>query len=97
MCLALPMRIVEVVDVAARTVRIAPDATVAADRAGEEVVSAALLVAAEADLDALVGGWGIAHSGFLLARLEEDDARSRLALFVAMDDVGDPRGRLGAA
>jgi len=97
MCLALPMRIVEVVDVAARTLRIAPDDTVAADRAGEEVVSAALLVTDEAELDGLVGGWGIAHCGFLLARLEEDDARSRLALFVAMDDAGDPRGRLGAA
>lgn len=97
MCLALPMRIVEVVDAAARTVRIAPDAAVAADRAGEEIVSAALLAGDENDLRALVGGWGLAHSGFLLARLEADDARSRLDLFEAMDGAGDPRGRRGAA
>lgn len=85
MCLALPMRIVAVVDRTARTVRIAPDAAVADDRAAEEIVSAALLVEDEAGLDALVGGWGVAHCGFLLQRLSEDDARSRLDCFVAMD------------
>ncbi|NLH81804.1 MAG: HypC/HybG/HupF family hydrogenase formation chaperone [Phyllobacteriaceae bacterium] len=86
MCLALPMRIVEIVDAEAKTVRIVPDATVAADRAGEEIVSAALIVADADDLPALVGTWVVAHSGFLLARLDDDDARSRLALFAAMDD-----------
>ena len=85
MCLSLPMRIVAVVDRTARTVRIAPDAAVADDRAAEEIVSAALLVEDEAGLDALVGGWGVAHCGFLLQRLSEDDARSRLDCFVAMD------------
>lgn len=86
MCLALPMRIVEIVDGEAKTVRIAPAETIAADRATEEVVSAALIVDDPDALSALVGAWGLVHSGFLLARIDDDDARSRLALFAAMDD-----------
>jgi len=95
MCLALPMRIAEIVDREARTVRILPDRTIAGDRAGAEVVSAALIAADPGELDALVGTWAVAHSGFLLACLDEDDARSRLALFAAMDDetVGRARTR----
>ncbi len=94
MCIALPMKIVEVVDRAERTIRIVPDASTAADWAGEEVVSAALVVEDAEQLDGLVGGWGIVHAGYLLARLDEEDARSRLALFAAMDGAGDPVGLL---
>lgn len=85
MCLALPMRIVAVEDSAARTVRIAPASTIAGDRATVEVVSAALLAEDDASLEALVGGWGVAHAGFLLQCLSDEDARSRLVLFEAMD------------
>ena len=67
------------------TVRIAPDDAVAGDRAAEDVVSAALSIASVADLAALVGRWVVAHSGFVLQILADDDAQARLALFVAMD------------
>lgn len=85
MCLALPMRIVAVEDAGARTVRLVPASTIAEDRATTEVVSAALLADDEASLASLVGGWGVAHAGFLLQCLDEEDARSRLELFEAMD------------
>lgn len=85
MCIALPLRIVEVLDEAARLVAVAPEGDVAADRASREVVSAALLVDDAAGLADLVGGWGLVHAGFLLARIDEEDARSRLAVFAAMD------------
>lgn len=97
MCLALPMRIVAVADAAARTVLIAPAPTIAADRAADEIVSAALLVEGDAALEALVGGWGIAHAGFLLERLSEEDALSRLALFEAMDRTVDAMVPVGIA
>lgn len=85
MCVALPMRIAEVVDPAARTVRLAPVGALAPDRARDEVVSAVLVADDEAALAALVGGFGIAHAGFLLSLLDEEEARSRLAMFEAMD------------
>ena len=87
MCIALPMRIIEVVDEAKRTVSIVADGAISADRAGHEIVSAALVADSEAALEALLGRWGIAHAGFLIEVLDDDDARSRLALFVAMDEV----------
>lgn len=85
MCLALPMRIVAVEDADARTVRIEPASTIAGDRAAVEIVSAALLADDDASLATLVGGWGVAHAGFLLQILSDEDARSRLVLFEAMD------------
>jgi hydrogenase maturation factor len=106
MCVALPMKVVAVVDSTARTVRLAPDPRIAADRAPEEVVSAALVADDEATLGRLVGRWGIAHCGFLLECLDEDDAQARLGLFAAMDGAvgaispepgdADPRGRPSA-
>ena len=87
MCIALPMRIVAIVDAAAHLVEVAPDPLTAPDRAAREIVSAALLVEDEPGLAALVGGWGVTHAGFLLARLDEADARSRLDVFAALDDA----------
>jgi len=94
MCVALPMKIVEVVDAQAKTVRIVPDATTASDRAGAEVVSAVLVTDEGEALEDLVGGWGIAHAGFLVSRLDEAEARSRLAIFAAMDGADDPLAAL---
>jgi hydrogenase maturation factor len=90
MCIAIPMRIAEIVDRGRRTVRLIPDAAIAADRACDEVVSAALLATSADELADLVGRWGIAHSGFLLSLLDDDDARSRLDCFRALDGLGDP-------
>lgn len=85
MCVALPMKVLEVVDWSAKTVRIAPDAAIAHDRAGADIVSAVLLAETDDSLRALVGAWVIVHGGFILLRLDDEDARSRVALFVAMD------------
>ncbi|MCW2285419.1 hydrogenase expression/formation protein HypC [Rhodoblastus acidophilus] len=85
MCIALPMKIVDVVDEGARTVRLVADARIARDRGGEQIVSAALLAESPDALRGLVGCWGVAHGGFLLSRLDEADALSRLDIFVAMD------------
>lgn len=85
MCIALPMKVLEVVDWSARTVRILPDPAIARDRAGAEIVSAVLLAETDDSLRALVGAWVIVHGGFILAKLDDEDARSRVDLFVAMD------------
>jgi len=85
MCIAVPMKIAEVIDAQARTIRLVADPRIARDRGGENIVSAALLAETEAELRALVGCWGVAHSGFLLQKLDEADAQSRLDVFVAMD------------
>ena len=57
-------------------------AVTAADLMTREV---RVIAASDADLAALVGRWVVAHSGFVLQILADDDAQARLALFVAMD------------
>ncbi|NVO15255.1 MAG: HypC/HybG/HupF family hydrogenase formation chaperone [Rhodoplanes sp.] len=88
MCIALPRKVVAVVDPARAIVALAADDGAAGEA---ETVSAALLVDDERGVDALVGAWMLVHAGFALAVIDEEDARSRLQMFAAMR--GDP-GRL---
>lgn len=85
MCIALPMRVVDVVDPGKSLVAVEPGPGVAADRGGNDIVSAALVADDATALVALVGRWGLIHAGFLMEIIEEDDALERLAVFAAMD------------
>lgn len=85
MCIALPMLVVEVIDVDRCLVAVEPGAGVSADRGGRDVVSAMLIADGADAVAALVGRWGLIHAGFLMEIIEAEDAASRLAVFGAMD------------
>ncbi|TBW40336.1 hypothetical protein EYW49_03905 [Siculibacillus lacustris] len=84
MCIALPMRIAEVVDPVARLVAVVDGR----DGSGREVVSTTLAVAITRPLDELIGGWALVHAGFLLELIDAVEARSRLQMFAAMAGDG---------
>lgn len=86
MCIALPVRVTEVVDAARGIVAVVPGHGVAADRGGREEVSAVLIAGDAAALDGLVGCWGLVHAGFLMQVIDEGDALERLAVFATMDE-----------
>jgi hydrogenase expression/formation protein HypC len=76
MCLAVPGRLVEVVDEANRLARV--------DVAGvQRVVNVGLL-----DGDpASVGDWVLIHVGFALSKVDEEEARATLRLLQQMGDA----------
>lgn len=76
MCIALPRRVAAIVDRAGLRVEVG-------EGEGRETVSAVLVAAG--DLDRLLGRFVVAHAGFVLEVLDEEDARSRLAVFAALD------------
>lgn len=78
MCIAIPLRIAEVVDAGAMTVAVEDGAQ------RRQEVSAALVAGNAVDLAALPGRWALAHAGHLLSLIDEDEARSRLAMFAAI-------------
>ena len=79
MCIALPCRIVAVVDSARMLV------TVTAEVAGsEEIVSAALVATPDLPVEKLVGAFVLIHAGFAIALIDEVEARSRLQVFAAL-------------
>jgi hydrogenase expression/formation protein HypC len=78
MCLAIPGRIIEMVDEANRLARV--------DVAGvRRTVNVGLL---DAELDAgggaRVGDWVLIHVGFAISRVDEDEAAATLALLEGM-------------
>lgn len=80
MCIAFPVKIVALLDPQGANVLIE-------GTRGREEVSAAL-VADPARLGAdLLGRWAVVHSGFVLSLMDEQEARSRLAVFAAMDGL----------
>jgi len=77
MCLAIPARVVQIVDHA--------DELAQVDVAGvRRTVSVALL--GEDRLDALVGEWVLVHVGFALSRIDEREAHATLELLREMGD-----------
>ncbi|MGA2454813.1 MAG: HypC/HybG/HupF family hydrogenase formation chaperone [Solirubrobacteraceae bacterium] len=74
MCLAIPGRVVEVVDSANQLAKV--------DVAGvKRTVNVGLL---DTDLDALVGRWVLIHVGFALSQIDEREALATLELLQEM-------------
>ncbi len=74
MCLAIPGRVVEVVDAASQLAKV--------DVAGvRRTVNLALL---DDDPHALVGSWVLIHVGFALSQIDEREALATLALLAEM-------------
>lgn len=82
MCIALPRKVVAVVDAERAVVALAADNGTSTGEA--ETVSAALLLDAGRRIETLVGAWMLVHAGFALALIDDEDARSRLQMFAAM-------------
>ncbi|HTW40964.1 MAG TPA: HypC/HybG/HupF family hydrogenase formation chaperone [Solirubrobacteraceae bacterium] len=77
MCLAIPARVVQIVDHA--------DELAQVDVAGvRRTVSVALL--GQELLDALIGEWVLVHVGFALSRIDEREAHATLELLREMGD-----------
>jgi hydrogenase expression/formation protein HypC len=78
MCLAIPGRIIEMVDEANRLARV--------DVAGvRRTVNVGLLDAkADAGGGARVGDWVLIHVGFAISRVDEEEAAATLALLEGM-------------
>lgn len=80
MCIALPVRIAAVLD--GKDLRVAVEGP-----AGREEANAALFAEDEQGCNALLGRWAVVHAGFVLSLMDEEEARSRLAVFDAMDGL----------
>lgn len=77
MCLAVPVQVVAIADEPTAQVVVRQG-----DRRGE---ACAALVTPPGGLVALVGAWVVVHTGYILEILDDGDARSRLAMFAAID------------
>ncbi len=84
MCIALPCKIVAVIDAARLLVAVSAD-----DGREPETVSAALVVTPDRPVAQLVGSFVLIHAGFAIAAIDEAEARSRLQVFAALDGGQD--------
>ncbi|PKU22371.1 HypC/HybG/HupF family hydrogenase formation chaperone [Telmatospirillum siberiense] len=78
MCIALPVKIVAILDAGKSLVLVE-------GAGGQDEVSAALVADETAAGADLLGRWAVVHSGFVLSLMDEREARSRLAVFAAME------------
>jgi hydrogenase expression/formation protein HypC len=76
MCLAIPGRITEMVDVPNRLARV--------DVAGVRRTVNVGLLDAEADGGARLGDWVLIHVGFAISRVDEEEAAATLKLLEGM-------------
>jgi hydrogenase expression/formation protein HypC len=77
MCLAIPGRITDVVDVANRLARV--------DVAGvQRTINIGLLESENDGAGVLPGDWVLVHVGFALSRVDENEAAATLELLQAM-------------
>ncbi|MCW2982535.1 MAG: hydrogenase assembly chaperone hypC/hupF [Conexibacter sp.] len=76
MCLAIPGRIIEMVDVPNRLARV--------DVAGVRRTVNVGLLDADADGGAQIGDWVLIHVGFALSRVDEEEAEATLKLLEGM-------------
>ncbi|HEY0328477.1 MAG TPA: HypC/HybG/HupF family hydrogenase formation chaperone [Rhodopseudomonas sp.] len=79
MCIAVPCKVVAVVDFALMQVSVTAD-----DGTAPEIVSAALLVTPEQPVSRLVGAFVLIHAGFAISLIDEAEARSRQQVFAAL-------------
>jgi hydrogenase expression/formation protein HypC len=90
MCIALPCRIIGVVDAALNLIAVRADG-----ESDQEIVSAALVVTPELPVERLVDGFALIHAGFAISLIDEPEAQSRLQVFAALRggkdeiDLGD--------
>jgi hydrogenase expression/formation protein HypC len=76
MCLAIPGRVIEMVDEANRLARV--------DVAGVKRTVNVGLLDADAGGGAQVGDWVLIHVGFALSRVDEEEAAATIALLEGM-------------
>jgi hydrogenase expression/formation protein HypC len=76
MCLAIPGRIIEMVDVQNRLARV--------DVAGVRRTVNVGLLDAEAEGGVQLGDWVLIHVGFAISRVDEEEAAATLALLAGM-------------
>lgn len=79
MCLGMPGRVVEIVDVAQQHVRVDVDGQA-------QVVSAAMIGSEGAD-PVCVGDWVVVHLGFAMAKIDEEEARHLLVSLRELNDM----------
>jgi hydrogenase expression/formation protein HypC len=80
MCIAVPVKIVDILDETDFIVQVEGSC-------GREEVCATLVAEDGQDAADFLGRWAIVHSGYILSLLDDEDARSRLAVFAAMDGL----------
>ncbi|MDR3438341.1 HypC/HybG/HupF family hydrogenase formation chaperone [Telmatospirillum sp.] len=80
MCIAIPVRIVAILD-AEKSIVLVEGGD------GREEVCAALVADAAGNGTELLDHWAVVHSGFVLSLMDADEAASRLAVFAAMDGL----------
>lgn len=78
MCIAVPVKVCEVLDPQRGLV-------IVEGAHGREQVNAGLIAEGADALAALIGRWVVVNTGFVLSVLEDEDARSRLDIFAALD------------
>lgn len=79
MCIALPRRIMAVVDRDRMLVAVACEV-----ESSKEIVSAVLVVTPDLPVEQLIGAFVLIHAGFAIALIDEAEARSRMQVFAAL-------------
>lgn len=80
MCLAIPGRVVKILDAAAQLAQV--------DVGGvRRTVNIGLLAGAGAETEALSGQWVLIHVGFALSRIDEQEAMATLELLHEMGEI----------
>jgi len=80
MCLAIPGRVIEIVDAGRQIVKVEVGGV-------RRNISAELLGGVGDTCSARVGDWVLIHAGFALARINEEEAQATTRLFEAMADA----------
>jgi len=80
MCLAIPCKVMEIVDERRQIVKVEVSGV-------RRNISVELLGEVEKTGSALVGAWVLIHAGFALARIDEEEAAATTRLFQAMADA----------
>ena len=84
MCIALPRRIMAVVDASRALVAVEDEPLT-----GQETASAAMLVTPERPVASLVGAFALVHAGFIISLVEPAEAQSRRQVFAALRGEAD--------
>lgn len=86
MCLGIPGKIIEIVDVEKKLAKV--------DVSGvRRQISVACIISDEAPIEECLGAWVIVHVGFAIARIDEDEAQKTLDL---LRELGEAQQELDA-